>query len=362
MSNQRQHERTTLPSGASYPTYLEPLTEQEQSLLDTYAVIKSYEKEAARLKAEEAKRRLDEADERYRAKVREMEGVNEINEEEADKTKPESQRRESHEDYESEQDEESKQKHLQREKEISQLRREVAKAREAKDNEEAKHKLKREKEEALRKDMLGEQSTTEQTENKKRSRESHEDEADETEDKTFTGPSIKKKRVKSSERDDFQPQPSLIANIGGDSTPPHDFSKKMGMSKTSLDGTTLFPKDGSIQPWTPPSKPHDFIDGCLELELCDFDPMALGEGNNTVAIKFHAPDESSRFSVNIAQQDHGGYENILFHFNPRHFQRGGQLVRGFVCAFIFCMTFLCSSMDSWLTLKIYISDLSTGNQ
>ncbi len=66
-------EMITLPSGASYPAFLDPLTKNEQSLLDMYDKIKYYEKEAARLKAEEAKRRLEEADERYRAKVRERE-------------------------------------------------------------------------------------------------------------------------------------------------------------------------------------------------------------------------------------------------------------------------------------------------
>ena len=329
-SNQQPYEIITLPSGASYPSYLEPLTEQEQSLLDTYAAIKSYEKEAARFKAEEAKRRLEEADERYRAKVREREGIaadddaGEDAEEEGDK---------SQEHDQSETDEETKLRRLAREKEISQLRRDVAAAKEAKEEEAAKQKNIKEKEEALRKELLGEQKPNVIQESKKRPRDDavdsdEESDVDEYEDTTaFTGPSIKKKRIQSG-WDDFKPQPSLIANIGGDSTPPHDFSKKMGMSKSSLDGTILFPRDG-IQPWTPPMKPIDFMDGHLELKLDDFDPSQLGEygtGNNTLAVKFHAPDESSRFSINIAEEGHDGYQNILFHFNPRHFQRGGQLV------------------------------------
>ena len=61
----------TLPSAASYPAYLEPLTENEKKLLDAYDAVRVYERETSRLKAEEA----DEADERYRAKVAERERV-----------------------------------------------------------------------------------------------------------------------------------------------------------------------------------------------------------------------------------------------------------------------------------------------
>ena len=328
------HEITTLPSGASYPSYLEPLTVQEQSLLDTYAAIKSYEKEAARFKAEEAKRRLEEADERYRAKVREREGVTTAGDDEGGDIDDKEEENNSQDHPDSETDEEIKLRRLAREKEISQLRRDVAAAKEAKEEEATKQKNIKEKEESLRKELLGEQKPNVVQESKKRPRDdtvdsdepSDIDEYEET--SAFTGPSIKKKRIQSSGWDDFKPQPSLIANIGGDSTPPHDFSKKMGMSKSSLDGTILFPRDG-IQPWTPPMKPIDFMDGHLELKLDDFDPSQLGEygtGNNTLAVKFHAPDESSRFSINIAEEGHDGYQNILFHFNPRHFQRGGQLV------------------------------------
>ena len=344
-------ERITLPSGASYPAYLEPLTEQEQALLDTYAAIKGYEKEAARLKAEEAKRRLEEADERYRAKVREREGTTD-GDENAEEEAEEIPRDEDHDS--GPEDEETKQKRVQREKEISQLRRDVAAARTAKEDQETKKKVKKEKEEALRKELLGEQSAIQ--ENKKRPRgdeDSVEEESDEDgfEETTFTGPSIKKKRVNNPGWDDFQPQPSLIANIGGDSTPPHDFSKKMEMSKSSLDGTILFPKDG-IQPWTPPANPYDFMDGHLELQLDDFDPTQLGEygtGNNTLAVKFHAPDDSSRFSVNIASSN-DGYENILFHFNPRHFQRGGQLVSVLMGTSIGCID-CCSDKVNFLFIR-----------
>ena len=334
-------ERTTLPSGASYPTALSPLTSEEQLLLETYAAIKSYEKEASRLKAEEAKRRLVEADERYRAKMKELRGDDDDNDEDADN------------DQNEEQDE-AEMKQRRRDEEISRLRRDVAAAKEAKDDEVKMHKLQREKEEALRKELLGEQKYQQQSsfvkvqENKKRTREENSDGTDDDDDEISDdseteetaanniGPSIKKKQRtnNTSGWDDFQPQPSLIANISADTTPPHDFSKKLKMSSASLDGTVLFPRNidsNTIQqPWMPPPHPKSFTDSHLELQLFDFHANSLGEygsGNNTLAIKFHAPEDSERFSVNIAQSNSGEYEDVLFHFNPRHFQRGGQLVR-----------------------------------
>jgi hypothetical protein len=77
------------------------------------------------------------------------------------------------------------------------------------------------------------------------------------------------------------------------------------------------------------------MDECFELDLPNFDPTNLtatnnnnNRSNNTLAIKFHAPQESSRFSINITTPSHksAGYNSILFHFNPRQFQRGGQLI------------------------------------
>lgn len=38
------------------------------------------------------------------------------------------------------------------------------------------------------------------------------------------------------------------------------------------------------------------------------------------------PADSKRFSINIANADNNGFSNILFHFNPRQLERGGQLV------------------------------------
>jgi len=47
---------------------------------------------------------------------------------------------------------------------------------------------------------------------------------------------------------------------------------------------------------------------------------------NTIAIKFVAPSDSKRFSFNITTPDNDNYKKVLFHFNPRQFQKGGMLV------------------------------------
>ena len=360
----------TLQSGASYPAFLEPLTKNETALLDMYDKIKHYEKEAARLKAEEAKRRLEEADERYRAKVRERERTegrddnNNDDEKEAaatsgekdDTTKAakrkqnnshEGQQYESEEEEE-EEDEETIARRKKRNEEISKLREDVNAAKDAQNQMDAEKEAAKSMSEAMRRELLGEEVTTVTAKKQQPDKESrkrplgnddgeddendYQDEQDDEDGRRpslSTGPSIKKKqRVDTSSWDNDKPKPSLIANIGGDATPIHDFSKKLGMSKTSLDGSVLFPTDNTITPWSPPDRPMDFIDGCLQLELPDFDPSTTGlsQGNNTIAIKFHAPQESQRFSINIAAPNNDNYNNILFHFNPRHFQRGGQLV------------------------------------
>mmetsp|Transcript_31050 Transcript_31050/g.53070 ORF Transcript_31050/g.53070 Transcript_31050/m.53070 type:complete len:587 (+) Transcript_31050:306-2066(+) len=348
-------EMITLPSGASYPTFLEPLTENETALLDMYEKIKHYEKEAARLKATEAKRRLEEADERYRAKVREREGADGSGSDDDNDAGEEKKKQSSNNndlgisfdphddddddddsDIDDEQDAEAIARRKKRAAEISKLRKDVNAARDAKEQKEAKREAAKEKEESMRRALLGEGGGGGATIAKKKRAGDDEDDEDSDEhdysededhyDATATGPSIKKKRLDHDNPWDEKPKPSLIANMGGDATPVHDFSKKLGMSKISLDGSVLFPTEGNL-PWEPPMQPADFLDGCLELELPDFDPSAHASGgNNTVAIKFHSPSDSKRFSINIAAPNHDDYNDILFHFNPRHFKKGGQLV------------------------------------
>ena len=346
--------KTEMASGASYPTFLEPLTKNEKALLDMYDKIKHYEKEAARLKAEEAKRRLEEADERYRAKVRERERAEgKLSEDEKedssidDRKTTAKQSIANTEEYahesEAEEDREVIERRKKRDEEITKLRKDVNAAKDAQSQKEAQKAAVKEQQEAMRRELLGEKQpeVAKKQESKKRPLQGNPDDEDdendyqdeEAEDEStkqlsvFTGPSIKKKQhIDKTSWDENKPKPSLLDSMGGDTTPIHEFSKKLGMSKVSLDGSVLYPQDASHTPWTPPDRPIDFIDGSLELELSDFDPSVSHGGNNTIAIKFHAPEESQRFSINIAAPNNDNYNNILFHFNPRHFQRGGNLV------------------------------------
>ncbi len=130
------------------------------------------------------------------------------------------------------------------------------------------------------------------------------------------------------ERKARQASTSLLVNMDR-GTPPHDFSKSMEMSKVT--GKQLFPKitaSLSDSTWSPPDDSNAPDEGCLELELSDFqaDDAARGNGNNTVAIKFSAPNDAKRFSINIAAPNHDNYDSVLFHFNPRQFEKGGQVV------------------------------------
>uniref|UniRef100_A0A7S1FPE0 Galectin n=1 Tax=Corethron hystrix TaxID=216773 RepID=A0A7S1FPE0_9STRA len=129
---------------------------------------------------------------------------------------------------------------------------------------------------------------------------------------------------------------SLIKNIKVRSgpTPPHEFSS--GMELASSKGTVLLPEPGADETkgWTPTAPTNSastFADdgpGPLEIRLADFEQAraAMGLGNNTLAIKFTAPEDSKRFSLNITTKDHEYFQNVLFHFNPRQFAKGGQLI------------------------------------
>ncbi|KAK1735782.1 galectin [Skeletonema marinoi] len=351
-------------------SHLTPLTKNELLLLSTYDQIKQYEKISAKLKATEAKRRLEEADERYRAKVRERErlenggddvGANKKNDREEYSAAQQYNDNDSSDDSEDDAAKQQRiQKQQQRQLEITQLREEI----EAKSQKDVERDAAKKREEEMRRELLGPEGKKMK---KKRPREEggdggvatmaesehqndvttnndflqeHDDHHDMDNESSFmpttssqpsiiSGPSIKKKRLDNPSSSNTNPSTSLIANISGGATPIHDFSTKLKMSKTSLDGSILFPTTIGETPWRPPTNPVNFMDGCFELDLPDFDPNNLSSNsstNNTVAIKFHAPQESSRFSINIAAPNHNGYDSILFHFNPRQFQRGGQLV------------------------------------
>jgi Galactoside-binding lectin/RNA recognition motif. (a.k.a. RRM, RBD, or RNP domain) len=135
----------------------------------------------------------------------------------------------------------------------------------------------------------------------------------------------KKQRTLDMDESALEPA-SLIANLTASQTPPHEFSSKLKLNK----GLTLFPLTTQEPVWTPPEK--GAVSGPNELaflsELSDFDVLKAqhGMGYNTLAVKFSVPSDSRRFSINIAAPDHDNFNSILFHFNPRQNERGGQLV------------------------------------
>jgi len=90
--------------------------------------------------------------------------------------------------------------------------------------------------------------------------------------------------------------------------------------------------------WEPPksavTSPND---GALTLRLdhfVPFDDKCLVEAgttmtNDTVLIRASVPSTSKRFSFNIALADtsnSNSFDNVLFHFNPRQYEKGGILV------------------------------------
>ena len=139
------------------------------------------------------------------------------------------------------------------------------------------------------------------------------------EDSLDTGIGIRKKQ-----RTEQAEPSSLIANLQAAQTPPHDFSKSLELNN----GTTLFPQTTQDGQWTPPEGASHPNDNAFSVDLLDFDMQQAqnGVGNNTLAIKFQAPSDSKRFSLNLAAPDHNDFDSILFHFNPRQHERGGQLV------------------------------------
>ncbi|CAB9504387.1 Galactoside-binding lectin [Seminavis robusta] len=137
------------------------------------------------------------------------------------------------------------------------------------------------------------------------------------------GPSLlRRKRADSDEMD--KPKTDLLAHLTARATPPHDFSARF---KTTMSGQRLFPPPDLVS-WAPSKDACSPDDGALTLELEKFNVTQAnnGMGNNTILIKCMAPEDSRRFSINIAGPDHDDFHSVLFHFNPRQRQRGGQLV------------------------------------
>mmetsp|Transcript_18007 Transcript_18007/g.25446 ORF Transcript_18007/g.25446 Transcript_18007/m.25446 type:complete len:579 (+) Transcript_18007:151-1887(+) len=345
-----------------------PYTPEEQYLFDLYETVKRYEKDAARAISRKAQARISAAHEKYEEEMRQQGatiGRDEENDEEQDfdmesknenamedemgtdtvrsstsvvKQKGRKRKREkvegsdgepnSSESLEDDSDREDEEK--QREKdENAKARRErkIARLREETDRARQKAMLEEEearKEEELRRKLLGPDGDGNGDDNQM---DDMYDNEKQTMEDMVKSVSIRKRPTDSGDNGRNQ-GPSLIDNLDV-STPPHDFSKKLGMNRASITGRVLFPESGpATDGWCPPVNASFSEEGCLELSLPDFDSslVDMGQGNNTLGIRFSAPQESKRFSINIAAPDHQNYHSVLFHFNPRQHQRGGQLV------------------------------------
>lgn len=278
------------------PDNFEP-TEEEQSLLDMYDVIRSYERQAARLKEEAARKKLEAADaefqqQRQAPKRKKRKRVKEsfideagVSDDEDDNSEDDS----DEDDISDDEEEDPQALHERREAKLAALREEV---NEAKQSQQA--------EEDMRQKHLNPATQ----------------EFDDEE-----GPSLKRKRAND---DDLKQPQSLIANLKAAATPPHEFSEKLGLTR----GKVLFPKSTDEVSWEPPEGVVSPNDGAFLANLDSFDVAKAqnGIGNNTLAIKFTVPKDSKRFSINIAESDHNDFDSVLFHFNPRQRERGGQLV------------------------------------
>ena len=293
---QVKYNLTTLP-----PNFVP--TAQEQELLEMYETIKQYEKESARLKEEAARAKLEAAAAKYdearhpaskkRKKKKRpvddhlMEDLENQHGEEADD--------DDRSDADNADDDEE-------DLPVSLAERRAAKLAEWKEDAEDFRKEERQQEE-MREKLLGNDQL---------------------------GPDMQDVQITKRKRRDSETEEgkgdSLIGNIA-QGTPPHDFSKKLDIK--SLDGIVLFPnKDHTSHVWNPPVTASNPNDEALVFELDGFDVSKsnTGHANNTIAIKFMAPAESKRFSVNIAGPNHREYDSVVFHFNPRQFEKGGQLV------------------------------------
>ena len=294
------------PISENIPKSLLPLTKAEKSLLELYRTIKGYEKEAAKAASAAAQARLAAADEKFQQDLAlqgrgKEEGFDDTSDPKASPGNVD-ENGSSNQDMDASMMEPSSYQDsidgVGKDQKDSSIKVDLKKA--------MKRKMEEQAQDNKRKELLASESTT-------------------ASDAMDYVPKIQKK-TKKSHYD--EPDTSLIANMEGQSTPLRDFSKSWGMSKVS--GTQLYPDqiNSPTSVWEPPQTASHPDEGCLELPLDGFDlrQASVGSGNNTVAIKFTAPSTSSRFSINIAGPNHDNYYNVLFHFNPRQFEKGGQVV------------------------------------
>lgn len=238
-------------------------TKEEEALVNMYQTIRQFERQAARLKEQKAREKLEAKE-------------NEFKQSQANK-KPKKRRRKredvpkgsgdemsgdessSEEDDSAEEEQDEQTLHDRRTAKLDALRDEVNEAKKAMVADAVKQ-------ETLRKNHL---------------------ETKETE--ISMGPSLKRKKL-----EDTSSEGGLLSNMKID-TPPHEFSERLNIK--SWKGKTLFPSTPDEKQWTPPEGVGNPNVGAFLVELPDFDITKAqnGTGNNSIMIKFHAPSDSKRF-------------------------------------------------------------------
>jgi hypothetical protein len=290
------------------------VTDEEKELLSMYDAIKQYERVAHRLQQDAARAKLaaraaafdaekvSSSPKKKKQKRNVMTDTNNIRVH-SDNSAFEDGEPEEPDSEDSENDGKAESMHQRREAKIAELRDQVEQTKKLQDQ-------KSQEEEELREKLL------------------------ETADDLFldNAPTLKRKKRNEDAAADANQPSSLIASITAASTPPHDFSKSLGLTATT--GTIVFPKTVTTTaelpqpPWSPPAGVYSPNDGAFVVTLPNFDVNTTvnGRGNNTVAIKLAAPADSKRFSINLCAPNHDSFNSVLFHFNPRQHERGGQLV------------------------------------
>jgi hypothetical protein len=262
------------------PDDFEP-TEEEQQLLDMYEVIRNHERVAARLKEEAARAKLAAKDAEYNQKMapkknkrNRSQKPKKQNIDEDGKEDDEESYDEDMEDVDDDDDGDDNVEealHDRREAKLAALREEV---------EEAKQAIAPvDQVDALRDQLL---AVTEAVDDE---------------------PMLKRKR-----KDTEVAPSSLIANLTGAVTPPHDFSEKLELANR---GKVLFPIAGTDEfRWTPPEGVFSPNERAFTAELNDFDitRAQTASGNNTIAIKV-------RFFVSLK----GGTFRARFPFKSTHY-------------------------------------------
>jgi len=288
------------------PEDFEP-TEEEKALLAMYDSIKTFERQAARLKEMKAREKLEAKDEEFKQKLERKRRIRKT---------PTKKTKENNGGDDEDDDDDGDESPVQEDSEVEE--------NDDDDGDEDEHTTLQQKRQAKLDQWRGEIESKQQALTAKEARETamRDQLLGQNENLDLVGRSIKRKRMERLDEDESD----LLASMLQAQTPPHEFSKSLGL--TGVKGKVLFPTDPTEPRWTPPSSPSNPNDGALLVELNDFDigKASDGRGNNTVAIKFSAPGDSKRFSINIGDPNHDDFDSILFHFNPRQFERGGQLV------------------------------------